>query len=138
MAMVMSTQTSREAARLLEQSILLDSVQLLDVGNPVTVGTQVTRSLTPVGNPIAGLVQTSTPQGAVESTTSNIFSVKVPQATVWHAGQAVRVVRCFMEPDLVGKVLLLDSVSQNGAALIRKAFASETQVVNQEGKEALA
>lgn len=136
--MVMSTQTSREAARLLEQSILLDSVQLLDVGNPVTVGTQVTRSLTPVGEPIPGLVQTSTPQGAVESTTSNIFSVKVPQATVWRAGMAVRVVACLMEPDLVGKVLLLDSVSQNGAALIRKAFASETQVVNQEGKEALA
>ncbi|QKY80310.1 hypothetical protein SEA_MERCEDES_10 [Microbacterium phage Mercedes] len=119
-------------------AVLLDSVQLLDVGEPVTVGTQVTRSLTPVGQPIPGLVQTSVPQGAVESTTTKIFSVKVPQATVWRAGQAVRVVSCLMEPDLVGKVLYLDSVSQNGAALIRKAFASESTVVNQEGKEALA
>lgn len=136
--MVMSTRISREAARHLEMAVLLDSVQLLDVGEPVTVGTQVTRSLTPVGQPIPGLVQTSVPQGAVESTTTKIFSVKVPQATVWRAGQAVRVVSCLMEPDLVGKVLYLDSVSQNGAALIRKAFASESTVVNQEGKEALA
>ncbi|UVK59169.1 hypothetical protein SEA_CAPTAINREX_11 [Microbacterium phage CaptainRex] len=136
--MVMSTRTSLEAAKLLEQSILLDSVQLLNVGEPVTVGTQVTRSLTPVGNPIPGLVQTSVPQGAVESTTTNIYSVKVPQGTAWHAGQAVRVVACLMEPDLVGKVLLLDSVSRNGAALIRKGFASDSNVVNQEGKEVLA
>lgn len=136
--MVMSTRTSAEAARLLEKSILLDSVQLLDVGQPVTVGANVTRSLTPAGDPIPGLVQTSVPQGAVQSTTTNIYSVKVPQGTPWHAGQAVKVIACLMEPDLVGKVLLLDSVSRNGAALIRKGFASDATVVNQEGKEALA
>lgn len=136
--MVMSTQTSREAARQLELAILLDRVQLLNVGPPVTVGTQVTRSLTPVGAPIAGLVQSTTLANAVESMTTNIYSVKVPQGTVWAAGQAVRVEACLMEPDLVGKVLLLDKVSQNGAALIRKGVASETSVVNQEGKEVLA
>lgn len=136
--MVMSTQISREAARQLEVAILLDRIQILDVGQPVTVGANVTRSLTPVGQPVPGLVQTSTPQGAIESTTTNIYSVKVPQGTAISAGQAVRVEACLMEPGLVGKVLLLDSVSQNGAALIRKAFASDTTVVNQEGKEVLA
>lgn len=136
--MVMSTQISRESSRLLEQAILLDSVQLLNVGQPVTVGANVTRSLTPVGAPIAGLVQTTVLQGAIEGRTENIYSVKLPQGTVVSAGQAVRVVACLMEPDLVGKVLLLDKVSQNGAALIRKCIASDTTVVNQEGKEALA
>lgn len=136
--MVMSTQTSHEASRLLEMAILLDSVQLLNVGQPVTVGANVTRSLTPVGAPIAGLVQTTVLQGAIEGRTENVYSVKLPQGTVVSAGQAVRVVACLMEPDLVGKVLLLDKVSQNGAALIRKCIASDTTVVNQEGKEALA
>lgn len=136
--MVMSTQTSREASRLLELAILLDSVQLLDVGQPVTVGAEVTRSLTPVGAPIAGLVQTTVLQGAVEGRTENVYAVKLPQGTAVSAGQAVRVVACLMEPDLVGKVLLLDKVSQNGASLIRKCVASDTTVVNQEGKEALA
>ena len=136
--MVMSTQISHEASQLLEQAILLDSVQLLNVGQPVTVGANVTRSLTPVGAPIAGLVQTTVLQGAIEGRTENVYSVKLPQGTVVSAGQAVRVVACLMEPDLVGKVLLLDKVSQNGAALIRKCIASDTTVVNQEGKEALA
>lgn len=136
--MVMSIQTSLEAARQLEMAILLDSVQLLDVGEQVTVGTEVTRSLTEVGGPIPGLVQTTVLQNAAEGITQNIYSVKVPRATVIAAGQAVRVVACFMEPSLVGKVLLLDKVSQNGAALIRKAVASDVTVVNQEGKEALA
>lgn len=138
MVMVMSTRISHEAARLLEQNILLDRVQLLDVGPAVTVGTQVTRALTPVGGPVPGLVQTTVLQNAAEGLTTNIYSVKVAQATVWQAGQAVRVTECQMEPDLVGKVLLLDKVSQNGAALIRKGVASDVTVVNQEGKEALA
>lgn len=138
MAMVMSTQTSREASKLLEQAILLDSVQLYDVGPPVTVGATVSRALSAVGAPIPGLVQTTSLANAVESRTENLYSVKVPQGTVISAGQAVKVIACLMEPDLVGKVLLLDKVSQNGAALIRKAVASDTTVVNQEGKEALA
>lgn len=136
--MVMSIRTSLESARLLEKTTLLDSVQLLNVGEPVTVGTQVTRSLTPVGEPVAGLVQTSVPQGAVESTTTRIFSVKVPRATPLRAGMAVRVVTCLMEPELVGKVLLIDSVSLNGASMIRKGFASDAVVVNQQGKEAIS
>lgn len=136
--MVMSTQISHEASLLFEQAILLDSVQLLNVGQPVTVGANVTRSLTPVGAPIAGLVQTTVLQGAIEGRTENIYSVKAPQGTVIQAGQAVKVLVCLLEPDLVGKVLLLDKVSQNGASLIRKAVASDTTVVNQEGKEALA
>lgn len=135
--MVMSTRILGEAARLLEQANLLDSVQLLTVGEPVTTGTQVTRSLTEVGEPVAGVVQTSVPQGAVESTTTRIFSVKVPQGTPLQAGMAVRVVACLMEPELVGHVLLIDSVSLNGQAMLRKAFASDTVIVNQQGKEAI-
>lgn len=135
--MTMSIQTLGESARQLAVAVLLDSVQILNVGDPVTVGFEVTRSLTEVGEPVAGLVQTTTLANAVESNVDNIYSVKVPQGTVLAAGQAIRVVSCLMEPSLVGKVLLLDKISQNGLAMIRKGVASDFEKVNQEGKEGL-
>ncbi|WNO28257.1 hypothetical protein SEA_GAREY24_10 [Microbacterium phage Garey24] len=137
MVTAMSTQTLAEAGALLA-SVLLDSIQILDVGDPVTVGHNVIKSLTPVGDPVAGLVQSTTLQNAVESKVETVFSVKVARGTALEAGQAIRVVSCVAEPDLVGKVLLLDKISQNGLALIRKGVASEATVVNQEGKEGLA
>lgn len=135
--MVMSTLTLGEAASQLA-SVLIDEVQLYDVAGPVTVGHEVIREITPVGDPIPGLVQTTTLANAVESRTDSTYSVKVARGTAIEAGQAVKVTRCVLEPDLVGKVLLLDKVSQNGAALIRKAVAADTRIVNQEGKEGIA
>uniref|UniRef100_A0AAU6R5W9 Tail terminator n=1 Tax=Micrococcus phage Olihed TaxID=3092209 RepID=A0AAU6R5W9_9CAUD len=136
--MVMSTQILAEAARQLA-GILIDEVQILDVSpEPVTVGFEVTRPVTPVGDPVAALVQTTTLANAVESKVESIYSVKFHQGTVVSSGQAIRVTRCVQEPDLVGKVLLLDKVSQNGGAIIRKAVASDFENVNQEGKEGLA
>lgn len=136
--MVMSTQTLGEAARLLEQSVLIDSVQLLLVGEPVTVGYHVTRETVPVGDPVPALVQTTVLANAVESQVSNVYSVKVPQGTVVDPGMAVEVLRCVQEPSLVGKKLLLDKVSQNGLAMIRKAVASDFHQVDQQGKENLS
>ncbi|AWN03725.1 hypothetical protein PBI_MARTIN_11 [Microbacterium phage Martin] len=137
MVTAMSTQTLAESSRLLEL-VLMDSLQLLDVGDPVTMGHNVTRSLTPVGDPIPGLVQTTTLQNAVESRVESVYSIKVRQGTQISAGQAVRVVSCVQEPSLVGKVLLLDKISQNGLALLRKGVATDATVVNQEGKEAIS
>ncbi|AUX83034.1 hypothetical protein PBI_BANDIK_10 [Microbacterium phage Bandik] len=137
MVTAMSTQTLAESSRLLEL-VLMDSLQLLDVGDPITVGHNVTRSLTPVGDPIPGLVQTTTLQNAVESRVESVYSIKVRQGTQISAGQAVRVVSCVQEPSLVGKVLLLDKISQNGLALLRKGVATDATVVNQEGKEAIS
>lgn len=133
----MSIQTLDESARLLAAATLIDQVQIYTVGQPVTVGINVTRELTAVGEPIPGLVQTSTLENAAESQVSSLYSVKVAKGTVLEAGQAVRVVACIAEPALVGKTLLLDKVSKNGLAMIRKAIASDFEVVNQEGKEAL-
>jgi len=137
MVTAMSTQTLAESSRLLEL-VLMDTIQIMDVGEPVTVGHNVTRSLTPVGEPVPGLVQTTTLANAAESRVENTYSVKVRQGTQISAGQAIKVLACVQEPSLVGKVLLLDKFSQNGLALIRKGVASDTTVVNQEGKEALA
>ncbi|AVJ51455.1 hypothetical protein SEA_CLANCY_10 [Microbacterium Phage Clancy] len=137
MVTAMSTQTLAESSRLLEL-VLMDSLQLLDVGDPITVGHNVTRSLTPVGDPIPGLVQTTTLQNAVESRVESVYSIKVRQGTQISAGQAVRVVSCVQEPSLVGKVLLLDKISQNGLALLRKGVATDATIVNQEGKEAIS
>lgn len=136
--MAMSTQTLDEGARMLEAGIMLDRLQILDVGNPVTVGTQVTRDITPAGEPVPGLVQTVTLESAVEGKVSQGFTIKVPKRVSLTPGQAVRVEACLAEPDLVGVILLVDTVSLNGAAMLRKATASRARVVNQEGKEALA
>ena len=135
--MTMSTQTLAESARQLATAVLIDSIQIMDVGDPVTVGFEVVRELTPVGEPVAGLVQTSTLANAVESRVDSVYSVKVARGTALSAGQAIQVVRCIMEPDLVGKTLLLDKVSKNGLAMIRKAVASDFEQVNQEGKDGL-
>lgn len=135
--MAMSTRTLHEAAALLATN-LVDLVQILNVGDPITVGTQVSRVLTPAGQPIPGLVQTISLESAVEGRVTQAISVKVAQGTAITAGQAVRVEACLQEPDLVGKVFLLDTISQNGLSLIRKGTATRMNTVNQEGKEGLA
>lgn len=135
--MTMSTQTLREAGSLLGTAVLRDSIAIGSVGEPVTVGIDVERSFTAVGEPVAGLVQTTTLANAAESRTVNTYSVKVAQGTVLEAGQAIKVLSCVLEPSLIGKILLVDKISQNGAALIRKAVAQDYDVVNQEGKGAI-
>ena len=136
--MVMSIQALASAASLLETTILVDSVYLCTVGEPVTVGFDVSRPVTRLTTgPIQALVQTTVLQNAAESSVSNLYSVKVAQGTVFTAGMAVEVVTCTQEPDLVGKLLLIDKVSQNGLSLIRKGVASDFHTVDQQGKEAL-
>ena len=125
-----------EAGTLLA-TVLVDTVQLVTVGDPVTTGFTVSRPVTDVGAPVPGLVQTTVLQGAVESMTTDVFSVKVPASTPLVAGMGVRVVSCTREPALVGKVLLVDKVSFNGLALIRKGVATMFEPVNQEGKGTL-
>lgn len=119
------------------ETLLIDRLQVNDVGNPVTVGFKVTRALTPVGEPVAGLVQTTVLENAVESRVNNTYSIKVARDTNLTAGQAVTVLTCDHEPSLVGKTLLVDKVSQNGLAMLRKAVAADFDTVNQEGKEGL-
>ena len=135
--MVMSTQTLAESSRLLAL-LLIDELQVLNVGDLVTVGHNTQRELTPVGDPIPGLVQTTTLANAAESLVTNIYSVKVPVGTALEPGQAIRVTKALTEPSLVGKVLLLDKISQNGVAVLRKGVASDIDAVDQQGKEGLA
>lgn len=136
--MTMSTQTLDESGRTLAAAVLRDSLQIYNVGPATTTGFQVTRALTAVGQPIPGLVQTTTLENAVESRTTSSYSVKVARGTTLSAGQAIRVVTCLAEPALVGKTLLLDKISLNGLALIRKGVAGDFDTVNQEGKGDLA
>ena len=137
--MTMSTQTLTEAGRQMAAAVLVDVLEILNVGPPVTVGINVTRELTKaIEQPVAGLVQSTTLANAVESRTEGVYSVKIYRGTPLKAGQAVRVMYCRMEPDLVGKVLLIDKVSLNGLAMLRKAVASDFETVNQEGKGGLS
>lgn len=130
----MSTQTLDEAGRLMAKEILIDTVQIFDVGDPVTVGINVTRALTPVGEPIAGLVQTITLESAVEGRVAQAYSIKVPRGTALEAGQAVKVVTTRTDTELVGKPILVDTISKNGLAMIRKGTGQDFENVNQEGK----
>lgn len=135
--MTMSTQTLTEGARLLELATLLDTVQIYDVGEPVTVGMNVERQLTPVGSPVAGLVQATNLANAAESRTVNTYAVKVALSTPLRAGQAVEVMNTRTDFDLVGKIVYIDKVSENGAAMIRKGTGSDWTQVQQQGKGAM-
>lgn len=132
--MAMSTQTLDEAGRLMAQSVLIDSLQIFDVSDPITVGHDVTRALTPVGQPIAGLVQTISLESAVEGRVAQAYSIKVPRGTALEAGQAVRVLSTRSDLDLVGKTILIDTISKNGLAMLRKGTGIDFENVNQEGK----
>lgn len=134
--MLMSTQTLREAGNLLSGNVLHDEVKLYHADAPVTVGTRVTTPLTLLAN-LPALVQTTTLANAIESRTDSVYSVKFAAGTVVDAGMVVEVISCELEPDLIGKKLLLDKVSKNGVSLIRKAVASDWENVRQEGKGAL-
>lgn len=136
--MVMSTQTLASASSLLDVALLIDSLDLYDVGELVTEGIHTKRELTLVQSDIRSLVQTTTLQNAVESATDNTYSIKVPRETVMGPGQAVKVTKCTQEPNLVGKTLYVDKVSQNGLAIIRKAVASDTYNVDRQGTEVLS
>lgn len=135
--MTMSTQTLDEAARMLS-TLLVDSIQILNVGEPVTSGIHVTRPLSPVGQPVNGLVQTTSIENTVEGRMTQTISIKVPRGTALAPGQAVKVLFCRQEPDLAGAVFLVDSISRNGLAMIRKGQASTFKAVNPEGKGGLA
>jgi hypothetical protein len=134
----MSTQTWDEAARLLSANVLVDEVQIMDVGQPVTVGAEVTRALTPSGQPVKAWVQSVTLENAVESRTSQTYSIKVARDTALVAGQAIKVLNSRHDADLVGMVLLVDKITKNSRALIRKGTASNFETIDQQGKEGLA
>ncbi len=136
--MAMSTQTLAEGAFLLS-SVLIDTVDLYMLGEPTTQGIEIVREQVKVTEePIPALVQGTSLTNAVESATENTYSIKVARGTQIEAGMAVKVVTCVAEPELVGRVFMIDKVSLNGAAMIRKAIASDTTNVNQEGKEGLS
>lgn len=136
--MVMSTATLGSASALMEQAVLIDTLDLYNVGDLITVGIETQRELTLVEADVTSLVQATTLANAVESATETTYSVKVARTQPMSAGQAVIVKTCQADPSLVGTTLYLDKVTTNGLALIRKAVASLTYNVDQQGKEVLS
>ena len=119
--------------------VLVDKVQLYTVGPPVTTGIQVTRQLTPLGDPVNGLVQTTTIlSNAAGSLTETTWSVKVAAEVPLQGGMAVQVLMCQQDPSLVGEVLLIDRVNQSGMNLIRKGVSGCFMAVDQQGKAVMA
>lgn len=131
---MIGTQTLTDASKLMEDTLLFDLVDIYQVGEPVTEGYQVVRPATLFMPDVASLVQSTVLANAVESQVSNAYSVKVPLSTDLLPGMVVLVKQCSREPSLVGKHLLIDKVSENGMALIRKAVASDFNTVDQQGK----
>ena len=115
--------------------VLVDKVQLYTVGPPVTTGIQVTRQLTPLGESVNGLVQTTL---LAKSLTETTWSVKVAAEVPLHGGMAVQVLMCQQDPSLVGEVLLIDRVNQSGMNIIRKGISASFMTVDQQGKAVMA
>ena len=115
--------------------VLVDKVQLYTVGPPVTTGIQVTRQLTPLGESVNGLVQTTL---LAKSLTETTWSVKVAAEVPLQGGMAVQVLMCQQDPSLVGEYLLIDRVSQSGMNLIRKGVSGSFMTVDQQGKAVMA
>ena len=115
--------------------VLVDKVQLYTVGPPVTTGIQVTRQLTPLGESVNGLVQTTL---LAKSLTETTWSVKVAAEVPLQGGMAVQVLVCQQDPSLVGEYLLIDRVSQSGMNLIRKGVSGSFMTVDQQGKAVMA
>lgn len=134
--MAMLTQTLTDASKLMEK-LFIDEITLYATGEPVTVGANVNIPLTLLATGIPALVQETTLQNAVESRTEVTYAVKVSRDTVMLRGMVVRVDACHEDPSLVGTRLLLDKVSKNGMATLRKGVAAKWENVNQEGKGAL-
>lgn len=135
--MTMSTQTLDEAGRQLA-TLLIDKLQILNVGEPVTTGINVTLPLTPAGQPVDGLVQSVTLESPVDGRVMQGYSIKVPRGTALQAGQVVRVLNTRSDFDLVGMEILVDTISKNGLAMIRKGTGQKFTNINQQGKAGLS
>lgn len=136
--MVMSTPILDEATEYIRRNILIDRLDICEVGATVTRGfVAVPATTTVIQHDVQCLVQTIDIPQPVEGTAVQQYSVKVPRGTRLESGMAVRVSQCWREPTLVDTHLLVDSVSENGAALLRKATATRFHQVDGTGKDRL-
>lgn len=127
------TLITSKAAAIINRVLLVDKVDVYTLGEVETTGFTTKRSKKKHLSDVAALVQTTTLQNAVESITANTYSVKVPAGTDLQAGMLVVVTNCYNEPDLVGKPLLVDKVSENGIAMLRKGVAQDYHIVDHQG-----
>lgn len=136
--MVMSTPILDEATEYIRRNILIDRLDICEVGATVTRGfVAVPATTTVIQHDVQCLVQTTDIPQPVEGVAVQQFSVKVPRGTRLEPGMAVRVSQCWREPTLVDAYLLVDSVSENGSALLRKATATRFHQVDGTGKDRL-
>lgn len=133
--MVMSTPILGEATEYIRRNILIDQLDICEVGATVTRGfVAVPATITTIQRDVQCLVQTVDIPQPVEGVAVQRYSVKVPRGTRLEPGMAVRISQCWREPTLVDTYLLVDSVSENGAALLRKATATRFHQVDGAGK----
>ena len=141
--MVMSTPILDEATEYIRRNILIDRLDICEVGATVTRGfVAVPATTTVIQHDVQCLVQTiDIPQpgafGDLDGVAVQQYSIKVPKGTRLEPGMAARVSQCWREPTLVDTYLLVDSVSENGSALLRKATATRFHQVNGTGKDRL-
>lgn len=137
--MVMSTPILDEATEHLRRNILIDELAIFEVGPTITRGFQaMPATLTALQHNVQCLVQTLEIPLPVEGVVVQQYSIKVPRGTKLDPGMAVLVTRCWREPSLQEKYLLVDSVSENGSALIRKATATKFRQLDSTGKEQIS
>ena len=132
---MISTRILDDASSMLATTVLVDKIDVYTRGELITVGYDTERRLDPFAIGYPALVQSTVLANAVESTVDHVYSIKVAQATPLEAGMVVEVKECTQEPDLVGVRLLVDKMSSNGLAIIRKGVASYYSQVDPQGKD---
>lgn len=135
--MAISTQTLANASSLMERELMRDRVRLYELGPERSVGYRVVRDRTLIQADLPALVQTTDVASDAESFVSTFFSIKLPQSTPVVTGHLVEVTQCEREPHLIGKTLLVERVSFNGLALLRKAIARGYTTLDSQGKGAV-
>lgn len=130
----MLTQILGEASSLMSSELLVDSLTISSPGINTVVNFEDIRSIEPRVHDVPCLVQTTSVIDSDSGTTSRYFSVKVGKDEDLNPGDYVTITRCDRDQSLVGRSLLIDNVSYNGIALIKKGISKEFENVNSEGK----
>lgn len=114
------------------RKLLCDEVSIFTLGEPVTAGIKVTRQATLQSEGVPALIQSTGVQ--TESGMEEVFSIKLPGGCDVAPGMLILMTRAHRESSMEGVPLLVDTVNDDGVALIRRASARRYTPVQPQGK----
>lgn len=132
------TQTIASASSIMEDVLLVDLIDIEtmqtsydDEGFPTSEFTTVAAGVSAL---VQGITDSGTPQ---EGLMTKQWSIKVSKRTSVNPGVIIKVVESKSQPDMAGFRILVDEVSHQGMALIRKCIGQGFHAVDPQGKDGL-